>query len=1117
MPLSPSALPPATVYERTLREGWTLHQRLADSAGNAVEQTTAHASELLKAWLNIVAPDNPINFDKRLSWDGFTLQQAAWALDPPSGDTPQAPDWWPLLEGLRQAGRDAAVGGRSDLLAGRGANHPFVHVWRPVAAWALETLQQRCSALEPRLQLSEAAWLDLGEALLERLCNTADQALWDQFNQRRTPGQILLAHLGASGDGSGEPVHEAYDAFVAELLGSGYGLLFSDFPVLGRLLATITQLWLEGSEEMLQRVAASRAQLQQRFAIPPDAVLRKVQLGLSDPHRGGRAVAILSFSAVAPDDLSSDLRQVVYKPKDMQVDQAFQDFLQGLNSASTLPPLRCLAVLSCEGFGFMEWVEHRLCSSEEELASFYINAGRTMAVLHLLGCTDCHYENLIASGDQLVLIDTETLLEADLRDLISDDGDDPNHLSNLQTSMQGSVLRSGLLPQWLMVGAGKKRAFDISALGIQPPPAEQEMPGWLGLNSDGMMAGRSTLPCELPTSLPVGLGEPQRLTDFVEQLCDGFALQLQEAMRLRTPLMEALSQFSGKPRRLVARATRLYFTIQRQMLEPASLRSAVAHGLKLEQLSRSFVLAGEKPLNWPMFRAELLQMERLDIPFYEHMIDGDELPLPEGLAPIPEFMKASGLAAARRRLEQLDQPEIAFQQQLIRGAIAARHLKTNASSPAAALGTETATAADAFDRDVYLQEALRLGEELWDAAIRDSRGRPEWLGMDLGADGESFHFGLIGQSLYSGGSGIALLFARLALAHAGEAAELWRHRAWSCLATLAERAERNSNERLFRLVRDLPYGISGSGGILLAMHLLDSAGLEAAAPLAEQLIHQLRPERLLADEGVDVIGGVTGLIGPLLLIGTSRAQELAAVCGERLVTLQLDSGGWGHGAALSQRKPPLTGFSHGAAGMAAALARLFRATGDARFAEAAAKALGYERSVFVSERGNWPDFRSSNEANAFMLSWCHGAPGILLSRQAIKEAGLADAASDSELDVARSSTLASLSKLSGTSVDVAAHLCCGVLGLTSLLRLDAQASGLSLEPAVLNAERSLISRARDGGGYTLFSVDNGTLSLPGLFTGKAGVAMALLEASEEGLWLPAILSAGLAGWPLIKG
>jgi type 2 lantibiotic biosynthesis protein LanM len=1106
-----SSLTKSTLENRLRLEGWSLHQRLSWAISQGVSTGCgAVVDDALQSWRQVVAPDYPGNFDKRLAWDDLTVEAAAWVLQPDPAICPQDPHWWTLLVSLRQAASDGLDPGG---LAERCRSQPFVHAWRPATAWALRTLRQRCAELEPRLQLSEAAWLDLGQALLERLCNTADQALWELFNQRRTPGQMLLAHLGANGDGTGEPVHEAYDVFVAELLSSGYGLLLNDFPVLGRLLATVTQLWLEGSEEMLQRVAASRAQLQHLFAISPVAILRKVQLGLSDPHRGGRAVGILSFGSAGPQDLSSDLRKVVYKPKDMQVDQAYQDFLKGLNDASTLSPLRCLTVLSCDGFGFMEFVEHRTCNCDDELASFYTNAGRTMAVLHLLGCTDCHHENLIASGDQLLLIDTETLLEADLRDLISDDGDAPNQLSDLQTSMQGSVLRSGLLPQWLMVGAGKKRAFDISALGIQPPPIEREMPGWLGLNSDGMMAGRSTQPCELPTSLPVGLGQPQRLTDFVEQLCDGFALQLQEAMRLRTTLLEGLSQFSGKPRRLVARATRLYFTIQRQMLEPASLRSAVAHGLKLEQLSRSFVLASEKPLNWPMFRAELLQMERLDIPFFEHLIDGEDLPLSEGLAPIPGFMKASGLAAARRRLELLDQGEIEFQQQLIRGAIAARHLKTNASQPAAPLGTDTTTAAHALlDTDIYRQEALRLGHELWDAAIRDHKDRPEWLGMDLGSDGESFHFGLIGHSLYSGGSGIAVLFARLAQAHAGEAADLWRSRAWSCFEALAELAERNSNEQLFRLMRDLPYGISGSGGILLALRLLQGIGLEAAALLAEQLIDQLRPERLLADEGVDVIGGVTGLIGPLLLAGTPRAQELAAMCGERLLSLQLDNGGWSVGAAGSLRKPPLTGFSHGAAGMAAALARLFSATGDARFAEGARRAIAYERSVFVSERGNWPDFRSSSEADSFMLSWCHGAPGILLSRHAIQEAGLADEASESELAVARASTLAVLAENKGAPVDAAAHLCCGVLGLTSLLRFDAQASGLSLELAVASAESALITRARAGAGYTFFSVDSGFLSLPGLFTGKAGTALALLEAAEGALWLPLVLSAGLAGW-----
>ena len=1103
----------ADLEQRLRLEGWSLHQRIDSIAdGGRPFPRQPSAPPPLDAWGQIVAPDNPANFNKRLAWDGLTPEGAALALDPDPEDHPTDPSWWPWLQSLRRAAAErASVLGMEE----RGTTQPFVHIWRPAASWALQTLQLRYHQHTAIRSLSQDAWLDLGEALLERLCNTADQALWEQFNQRRTPGQMLLAHLGANGDGSGGPVHEAYDAYVAEQLSSGYGVLLHDYPVLGRLLAEIIQHWLEGSEEMLSRLASCGEPLEQRFGIHPRAMLVKVRLGLSDPHRRGRAVAILSFTVSQGDAIC----KVVYKPKDMRVDETYQKFLRALNGASNLSPLRSLGVLSGDGYGLMEWVEHQQCTSDQELASFYTNAGRTMAVLHVLGCTDCHHENLIASWDQLVLIDTETLLEADLRDLISDEGDAPDLLSDLQTSMQGSVLRSGLLPQWLMAGAGKKRAFDISALGIQPPPLEQAMPSWLGLNSDGMVAGRRNQPCELPTSLPVAHGSPQRLTDFVDQLCEGFSLQLQEIIRLRPLLLQALDRFRGHPRRLVARATRFYFTIQRQMLEPAALRSAVAHGLKLEQLSRSFVLSSEKPANWSMFSAEIRQMERLDIPFFEHAIDGEDLPLPEGLKPIPGFMKASGLDAARRRLQALDSDEISFQQQLIRGAIAARHLKTNAStaddpgqempSPGddigAALGAAVAAA------ETYRQEAFRLGNELWASAIRDRKGRPEWLGMDLGADGESFHFGLIGQSLYSGASGIALLFSRLAMASPDPwTAGLWRERAWSCFAGLAELAARNSNDQLFRLMRDLPYGINGSGGTLLALALFAQAGIDEAAPLANRLMDQIRPERLLADEGIDVIGGVTGLVGALLIQGGPQALALAADCGERLLDTQLETGGWPANRTGNLNKPALTGFSHGAAGMAAALARLARATGESRFADGARRAIAYERSVFVGDKDNWPDFRTSSEPNQFMWSWCHGAPGILLSRHVIVGTGLADDQTVGEQEVARTSTVAALmSRLNAQHAEPAAHLCCGVLGLTSVLRIDADAAGGAINPLVEQAETKLIEQAQSNGSYTLFSVDNGSLNLPGLLTGKAGVALALLEAADGMRWLPAVLSAGL--------
>jgi lantibiotic modifying enzyme len=196
--------------------------------------------------------------------------------------------------------------------------------------------------------------------------------------------------------------------------------------------------------------------------------------------------------------------------------------------------------------------------------------------------------------------------------------------------------------------------------------------------------------------------------------------------------------------------------------------------------------------------------------------------------------------------------------------------------------------------------------------------------------------------------------------------------------------------------------------------------------------------------------------------------------------------------------------------MSAALARLARATGESRFADGARRAIAYERSVFVREQSNWPDFRSSADPNHFMWSWCHGAPGILLARHVIVSTGLADDQTVGEQEMARTSTVAELMRqLNAHHAEPAAHLCCGVLGLTSLLRIDADAAGGAINPVVEQAETMLIEQAQINGSYTLFSVENGSLNLPGLLTGKAGVALALLEAADGMRLLPAVLSAGL--------
>ena len=116
------------------------------------------------------------------------------------------------------------------------------------------------------------------------------------------------------------------------------------------------------------------------------------------------------------------------------------------------------------------------------------------------------------------------------------------------------------------------------------------------------------------------------------------------------------------------------------------------------------------------------------------------------------------------------------------------------------------------------------------------------------------------------------------------------------------------------------------------------------------------------------------------------------------------------------------------------------------------------------------------------------------------------------MEAALSSSTEALAAIIGKA-NCPAHLCCGVLGLSGLLRFDARASELPLAAEVPQAEAALIAQAKTAGGYVFFSVDIGSLNLSGLYSGKAGVALALQEAATEEQWIPQVLSAGLLQCP----
>ncbi len=203
--------------------------------------------------------------------------------------------------------------------------------------------------------------------------------------------------------------------------------------------------------------------------------------------------------------------------------------------------------------------------------------------------------------------------------------------------------------------------------------------------------------------------------------------------------------------------------------------------------------------------------------------------------------------------------------------------------------------------------------------------------------------------------------------------------------------------------------------------------------------------------------------------------------------------GW---APPSRGGRPLAGLSHGAAGIAWSLLELNALTGVEAFRTTAFAAIEYERSLFSSEAGNWPDLRdyeASNQAakdgrekGHFMSAWCHGAPGIGLARlYSLRH--LDDSKIRAEIDTALRTTTEE--GFGGNH-----SLCHGDLGNLELLLTASRIFNDPQQHALVDRLTAMIIESIDKNGW-LCGIPLGVES-PGLMTGLAGIGYELLRLAE---------------------
>ena len=224
----------------------------------------------------------------------------------------------------------------------------------------------------------------------------------------------------------------------------------------------------------------------------------------------------------------------------------------------------------------------------------------------------------------------------------------------------------------------------------------------------------------------------------------------------------------------------------------------------------------------------------------------------------------------------------------------------------------------------------------------------------------------LGPDLYGGTSGVALFLAHL---HAQTGDRSAHRTAIGAIRHALDRAGEIPPGRALALY-------TGRLGVALAAArcgriLGDAAVLDSAAALAG----------LVRDRGVtsgnDLIGGGAGAVAGLLALSVELEDPSFAGRARDL----------GVHVAAAAGTEPLTGMAHGEAGIAHALLEVAAATGDASARAGALRAVEHEKRLFDAPTGNWPDLRSrppqeiGDVGAASAMAWCHGAPGVVLSRR----------------------------------------------------------------------------------------------------------------------------------------
>jgi len=818
--------------------------------------------------------------------------------------------------------------------------------------------------------------------------------------------------------------------------------LINSFPLWKRNILHFLDTTTIYLEQVFAKLEADFVEIKKMFCTGELSIMN-IHLDQGDRHHDSFVVRF-----------ETDCGNLFYKPRSNQVDKVFVSIFEKIrDNTSGLLDIKSSSSFGRATYSWIRGVSYNGISNRGEEERYYLRMGQMLAMFYILNGNDIHYENLISVGEYPVPIDVETLFSSKL---FLNKNENSMFLSEIEVNYSATSVRNiGIIPSYIRIN---EDSIDISSINIEEkfdnPGVEQRSKKHLHA------AGKLYLSME----------------DIEETIVKGFKnLYWGFVNNMDNIVPEIKKIVNGLEIRFLNHMTAEYALIKNSIMKPICFYNPkYAYAI-----STRIFISKEEPTLVELYEQE--ELLNLNIPYFKVNINERNLILSNNNQ-IKLYFRKSPWQLFEEKIKFLGNKDFDYQITTINKMFTARkgidlcEVKDFLSSM-----KEDEILPTDMSRDILRSACKDILDDIASSSII-SEVNNEHMWIEYQLSGEKYEVVNVPNNYYSGLFGVIKVLIESTNLYSKNYIMVYVNEAISIINKVTN--------------LDISGMLTGAyDGIGEYINFLrDTVNLG----IIDQHDYESNMKKLLSkcleiysdDTKFDVLNGNAGLLLSLLhaLEGANSIELKDFIC--KVLSDVKDEVLSNIYSKDNKKSFPVdgrtntyfNGFAHGSAGIVVALYKAMKQL-DCEDKEIIEKLLDTQRLHFNSNEGIW---YNDNKHTKFSWGWCHGIPGILLSRLELLRAGYKDKIIEKEI-----TTLfeLSLNKALGANTT----FCHGDMAIITILELALNMGFCNINQLkVENYKASLISNVLLN--WRTKAVRG--MEVVGMMDGLAGIAYFLLCTAE---------------------